>query len=300
MTHPAAVNERYMRRALELAAHGRGFVSPNPMVGAVIVGPGDRIIGEGYHRRYGGPHAEVNAVNSVSAADRPLLGRSTIYVTLEPCSHFGKTPPCALLLKEIGIGRVVVGSPDPNPLVAGRGVAMLRQAGIKVVEGMLRQECMALNEVFMSAQIRRRPFVTLKWAQSADGYMDCQRAPGESAARFSTPVTSAIVHWRRSCADAIAVGAGTVLSDNPRLDVRLIHGRSPRPVVFDRHCLLSGSDYVLSDESRSTVHLCGDENLEEQLKRLFAEHSISSLLVEGGARLLESFISQGLWDRAFV
>jgi len=152
----------YMRRALQLAANGRGHVSPNPMVGAVIVASEGRIIGEGWHRHYGGPHAEVNAVNSVAENDRKLLGESTIYVTLEPCSHYGKTPPCAKLLVDIGIGRVVVGAGDPNPLVAGRGIAMIREAGIPVAEGLLAEECCELNKTFMTAHTLHRPFVTLK------------------------------------------------------------------------------------------------------------------------------------------
>ena len=293
------VNEAYMRRALELAAHGLGFVSPNPMVGAVITARG-RIIGEGYHRRYGGPHAEVNAVASVSEADRTLLPEATIYVTLEPCSHYGKTPPCAKLLTDIGIGRVVVGAPDPNPLVAGRGVNMLRQAGIEVIEGVMANESIRLNKTFMTAQTQRRPHVTLKWAQSTDGFMDHDRSGGSGAARFSTPVTQAIVHWRRACADAIAVGAGTVISDSPRLDVRAIEGRSPRPVIFDRHRLLNSDNCPLLRATRGTIHLTDPEPIASQLQSLFADYGITSLLVEGGASLLREFIATGLWDEAWV
>ena len=288
----------FMRRALALAANGRAHVSPNPMVGAVIAGPDGRILGEGWHRRYGGPHAEVNAVNAVAEVDRHLLGESTIYVTLEPCSHYGKTPPCALLLVQTGIGRVVVAAGDPNPKVSGRGIAMLREAGIPVATGVLEKEARELNLPFMTAHMLHRPFVTLKWARSADGYMDRRREPGEQAARISTPLTSQIVHLRRSCHDAIAVGAGTVLADNPRLDVRLLAGRSPRPVVFDRHGLVPRSHSLLAD-SRGTILIDKDVPLADTLHSLYADYGITSLLVEGGASLLASFISAGLWDEAY-
>lgn len=287
---------RYMRRALALALNGRGHVSPNPMVGAVITAPDGRIIGEGWHRKYGGPHAEVNAVRSVAQADRALLGESTIYVTLEPCSHYGKTPPCALLLRECGFKRVVVACGDPNPRVAGRGIGILREAGIRVDCGCLEKEAWQLNRAFMTAQTLRRPYVILKWACSADGFMDRRRAAGESAARFSTSVTSQIVHHRRACVDAIAVGAQTAIADNPRLNVRLLEGRNPRPVIFDRHGLVDKANCAIFDDAV----IIGDEPLENALHRLFEEHGVTSLLVEGGARLLHSFIEERLWNEAFV
>lgn len=290
--------ETYMHRALQLARNGRGFVSPNPMVGAVIVDPDGRIIGEGWHRRYGGPHAEVNAVASVSDADRSRLPQSTIYVTLEPCSHYGKTPPCAKLLVDCGFRRVVVGAGDPNPKVSGRGIAMLREAGIEVVEGVLAAECRLLNKRFMTAHALHRPFVTLKWAQSADGFMDVCREPGAKAARFSTALSAVTVHRRRAVHDAIAVGAATVLADSPRLDTRLVAGASPRPVVFDRSRL--GVDRFLSQDSRKPIHITADMPLEQVLGGLYADENITSLLVEGGASLLHSFIESGLWDEAFV
>ncbi len=287
----------FMRRALQLAKAGRGHVSPNPMVGAVIVDPAGRIIGEGWHRRFGGPHAEVNAVRSVSEADRMLLGASTIYVTLEPCSHYGKTPPCAKLLVECGIGRVVIAAGDPNPKVSGRGVAMLKQAGIRVDEGLLAQEAWELNRPFMTAHSLHRPFVTLKWAQSADGYM-ARIVGGEKApVRFSTSISSQLVHVRRANHDAIAVGAGTVLADNPRLDVRLIEGRSPIPVIFDRHKLINAENCGIYSKC---IHITDGRPLEDVLGSLYAEKGISSVLVEGGASLLREFVDAGLWDEAYV
>lgn len=282
-------DELYMRRALQLAANGRGYTSPNPMVGAVVVAR-RRIIGEGWHRQFGGPHAEVNAMNSIAEADRPLVGEATIYVTLEPCSHYGKTPPCAAMLVERGVRRVVVGSGDPNPKVSGRGIAMLRQAGIEVDTGVLEKECEALNEAFMTAHRRHRPFVTLKWAQSADGYID---------GRFSRPDGRQLVHWRRAQADAIVVGAGTVLADNPSLTVRDIEGRSPRPVVLDRRGLLVGSDLPLM-RREDTIHITSGESLRSVLERLYGEFGYISVLVEGGAGVLGAFIAEGLWDRAYV
>lgn len=291
-------DRKCMRRALQLARAGLGHTSPNPMVGAVIAAPGGRILGEGWHRHFGAPHAEVNAVRSVREADLALLPQSTIYVTLEPCSHYGKTPPCAKMLCECRFRRVVIAAGDPNPKVSGRGVRMLRDAGITVDEGLMEKEARELNRVFMTSQILRRPFITLKWAQSADGFMDARRSYGEGAYRFSIPLTSQLVHWRRALHDAIAVGAGTVLADRPRLDVRLIEGQSPRPVVFDRHRLLEHSD--MSQMRADAILIDGDEQLESVLERLYADFGISSLLVEGGAGLLRSFLAAGLWDEAWV
>ena len=291
-------DRKCMRRALQLARAGLGHTSPNPMVGAVIAAPDGRIIGEGWHRHFGGPHAEVNAVRSVREADLALLPQSTIYVTLEPCSHYGKTPPCAKMLCECRFRRVVIAAGDPNPKVSGRGVRMLRDAGITVDEGLMEKEARELNRAFMPSQILRGPFVNLKWAQSADGFMDARRSYGEGAYRFSIPLTSQLVHWRRALHDAIAVGARTVLADRPRLDVRLIEGQSPRPVVFDRHCLISPA--CLSQMRSDAIVIDSDEPLAYVMHRLYADFGISSLLVEGGAGLLRSFLAAGLWDEAWV
>lgn len=279
-----------MARALQLAANGRGSTSPNPMVGAVVTDAEGRIIGEGWHRRFGGPHAEVNALASVPERLRRRLPEATVYVTLEPCSHYGKTPPCAKLLVDTGVRRVVVGCGDPNPKVAGRGIAMLRQAGIEVTEGVLEDECKALNRKFMTAHSRHYPWVTLKWAQSADGFLD---------GRFSTPATAQTVHSRRADADAIIVGAGTVLADKPLLNVRHIVGRDPRPVVLDRHNLLAGSGIPLMLRPE-TLHIADGRSLRELLEGLYSDFGYISVLVEGGAGVLNEFINSGLWDEAFV
>lgn len=276
------MDEKYMRRALELAAHGELDASPNPMVGAVIVDASGRIIGEGWHRRCGEGHAEVNAVASV--ADQEALKDSTMYVTLEPCSHYGKTPPCAELIVRTGIPRVVIGTLDPFAKVSGRGVARLREAGVEVEVGMLEKECQELNRKFMTAHRCRRPYVTLKWAQSADGFID---------GHVSTPLNSMLVHKLRATHDAILVGSGTALADNPALDTRLYAGKSPVKVVLDRRGRV-GNDLRMFSEGE-TVVMRDYSSLADAMERLY-ERGITSVLVEGGATLHRSFIEDNLWD----
>jgi len=266
------------------------------MVGAVIVHDG-RIIGEGYHRRCGEGHAEVNAIASVAEPDRHLLARSTIYVTLEPCSHYGKTPPCSRLIIDTGIPHVVVGSVDPFEKVSGRGIAMLRDAGIEVVSGMLEKECVELNRRFFTAHTLRRPFVTLKWAQSIDGFLDRERTADNPAAyRFSTRLTSLFTARLRSLNDAILTSAATVNADNPRLTVRSWAGRQPVPVIIDR-CGCVDSDALLL-KNPSTINL-SSPTIHEALSTLY-KRGITSVLVEAGPQLLGAFIDSGLWDEARV
>ena len=272
------VDERYMRRALCLAGNGLLDASPNPMVGAVLVDPSGKIIGEGWHRRCGEGHAEVNAVASV--ADTSLLRNATMYVTLEPCSHYGKTPPCASLIIEKGIPRVVIGCLDPFEKVAGRGVRMLKDAGVEVVTGCLEKECLELNEKFVTSHRRKRPLVTLKWAESADGYID---------GKISTPLTSMLTHRLRATHDAILVGSGTVLADNPRLDTRLYAGHSPLRVILDRR------GRVMDAVDGTTIIYREFSSLNDVLEDLY-KRGITSVLVEGGAELHRSFIDSGLWD----
>lgn len=304
-----------MRRCLQLASLGRGHVAPNPMVGAVVVHEG-RIIGEGYHRCYGKPHAEVNAIASV--ADESLLPQSTLYVSLEPCSHYGKTPPCAELIVAKRIPRVVVGCLDPFPAVSGRGVARLREAGVEVITGVLEAECLALNRTFMTFQTRHRPFVTLKWAQSSDGFIDRVREPGEPAARISDDVSSVWVHRLRAESDAILVGTRTAISDNPSLTTRLWPGRSPLRIVLDEHArvpadrqlftdglptlVVTGpeTDYPVLPPSVEVVHLPFGEALIPALLDELYRRRLQHLVVEGGAALLQSFIDSGQWDEARV
>lgn len=290
-----SIDSKYMRRAIELARHGSLHASPNPMVGAVIVCD-DRIIGEGYHRRCGQAHAEVNSVNSVNNADKHLLSRSTIYVTLEPCSHYGKTPPCAKLIIDTGIPRVVIGAVDPFEKVAGRGIAMLREAGVEVVTGVLDQQCREINRRFFTAHMRRRPFVTLKWAQSADGFLDARRDDSQQPFRFSNSLTSLMTARLRSHHDAILTSAATVNADNPRLNVRGWAGPQPTPVIIDRHHTTNPDSRLLSNPE--TVIL-SSPTIAEALTRLY-ERGITSVLVEAGPRLLSAFIDSGLWDDARI
>lgn len=307
-------NEKYMRRALQLAANGRGFTVPNPMVGAVIVAPDGRVIGEGWHRRCGAGHAEVNAVASVREADRPLLRQSTIYVTLEPCSHFGKTPPCARLLIDTGIPRVVVGAGDPNPKVNGRGIAMLREAGAEVITGVLADESRRLNHIFFRSQTLHRPFITLKWAQSADGFMDARRQPGEPAYSFSTPLARLATMQLRAQHEGILTTATTLLADNPRLNLRGFSGRDPRPFIIDRSgrlrdavddsCADAACRFHLLDPRRTPSQVIfsphtSDIDLSDPaapFHAMYDRYGITSVLVEAGPRYLSALIAADLWD----
>lgn len=307
------VEEKYMARCIELAKGGRGYTSPNPMVGAVVVYNG-RIIGEGFHRVCGGPHAEVNAIASVK--NESLLRESTLYVSLEPCSHYGKTPPCAELIIRKGIPRVVVGCLDPFSQVSGRGVRMLREAGIEVVTGVMEREAWELNKVFMTCQTKRRPYVILKWAQSEDGFIDCLRSDvSEPVAVLSSLDTSRLVHKLRSEVSAIMVGTRTALLDNPSLNVRCWYGKSPVRVVLDRRLIIPDNFHLYDGSVRTLVFTEKErENREnvEYIKIDFSESVITqvleqlflrkldSLLVEGGAGLLESFIKENVWDEARV
>ena len=245
-----SVDEFYMQRCLQLARCGAGSTSPNPMVGAVIVCDG-RIIGEGYHIRAGEPHAEVNAVNSVAEADRHLLSRSTMYVSLEPCSHYGKTPPCCDMIIARGIARVVIGTADPNPQVDGAGIERMRSAGIDVTVGVLEEECLRLNRAFFTSQIYKRPYVTLKWAQSADGFIDLLREGGQ-AVKISSPVSQVAVHRLRAQNVAILVGRHTALLDDPSLNIRHWAGRSPLRLVIDKNGTLP-ADLKIFDGTLPTV-----------------------------------------------
>ena len=305
-----------MRRALQLAAMGCGKVSPNPMVGAVVVANG-RIIGEGYHHRYGGPHAEVNAIASVSEADEKLLKESTIYVTLEPCSHYGKTPPCSKLIIDKQIPNIVVGCMDPFKEVSGRGIAMLRQAGREVVTGVLEKECRALNSHFMTAHTLHRPYILLKWAESADRFIDSDRTPEAPPFVLSNAVTQALVHKLRSEFDAIMVGSTTAIADNPSLTIRHWTGRNPLRIVLDRqgitanHSLKIYTDgyptLVFTNKPRWTysaaVDFSGvpsDENLLRYICSELYRRGITSLMVEGGATLINHFIDERLWDEVRI
>ncbi len=284
-----ADHEKYMRRCLQLAALGAEGAPPNPMVGAVIVADG-RIIGEGYHAKCGEAHAEVNAIRAVRPLDRPLLRRSTIYVSLEPCAHFGKTPPCADLIVKTGIPRCVIGCVDPFAKVQGRGIAILREAGVEVEVGVLEEECRALNRRFFTFHQLRRPYITLKWAESADGFIDRRREPGssETPAILSTPLTAMRVHRLRARHQGILVGHGTLLLDKPQLSLRHWPGKAP-------------GRYVLGEVSPAELPegFTAFPDIDTLLSSLH-ESGIQSLLVEGGTRTLQSFIDRGLYDEIHV
>lgn len=289
----ASFDEQMMARCIELALCGAEGAAPNPMVGALLAVDG-RIVGEGFHRQWGGPHAEVHAIRSV--ADRSLLRRSTLYVTLEPCAHFGKTPPCADLIVSEGIPRVVVGCRDPFAKVNGAGIRRMRDAGIEVTVGVLEKECRYLNRRFITFHSLRRPWVTLKWAQSADGFIDRERSGG-APQRFSSAFTQALAHRERAMHQAILVGTRTAVLDNPTLTTRHWDGPNPLRLTIDRHGVLPDNLNMMDDAA--PFHVYRDGAPEAVLADLYAR-GIQSLLVEGGARTLQSFIDSGLWDEVRV
>jgi diaminohydroxyphosphoribosylaminopyrimidine deaminase/5-amino-6-(5-phosphoribosylamino)uracil reductase len=306
-------HQTFMRRCLQLAQQGMGHVAPNPIVGSLLA-HNDKIISEGYHTHFGGPHAEVNALSNIT--DPAILAESTLYVSLEPCSHFGKTPPCANLIIEKGIKNVVVACTDPNPQVAGRGIKLLQDAGINVITGVLENEAIALNRRFVTYHSNKRPYVILKWAQTADGYIDKPRSAGQaSAAQVSSLPSHRLVHLWRSHEQAILVGKNTVVNDNPALTVRLVDGNNPIRVVIDSNASLSGSLKIF-DQTAPTlvinqkearvapeaewVMLDKEQNLLDSLMDELYRRNITSVLVEGGAETLNNFIAAGLWDEARI
>lgn len=299
------IEERFMRRALELAKKGQGSVAPNPMVGCVIVHEG-KIIGEGYHQIYGGTHAEVNAINTV--VEKQLLTQSDIYVTLEPCSHFGKTPPCADLLIEKKVKRVIICNQDPFPEVSGRGIAKLRNAGIEVLENLLSEEGSKLNKRFFTFHGKKRPYVILKWAQTQDGFVARENFDSKW---ISNNRSRQLVHKWRSEEAAILVGAKTAQYDNPTLTVRDWEGKNPVRVVIDREGKLDGNLHLF-DEEVSTICFTSVEKKSKDILEFIRlseitpltilstlyEKGIQSIIIEGGAQVLRSFIDAGLWDEA--
>jgi diaminohydroxyphosphoribosylaminopyrimidine deaminase/5-amino-6-(5-phosphoribosylamino)uracil reductase len=300
-------HSQYMRRALELAEWGRGYVSPNPMVGCVIVHE-NKIIGEGWHKEYGGPHAEVHAVNSVE--NQALLSESTVYVTLEPCAHWGKTPPCANLLVEKKVKKVIIAASDSNPLVGGKGIEIVRNGGIEVETGILEKEARWQNRRFFTQIEKQRPYVILKWAQTQDGFVARENYDSKW---ISNPQSRQLVHKWRAEEDAILVGKNTAAYDNPRLDVRDWVGKNPVRVVLDSKLELP-KELNLFDQSVPTLIFNAvknetKENLEwiqlseispETILKELHSRKIQSLIVEGGTQVLHHFFETGLWDEARV
>ncbi len=319
----SSIDKLYMSRCLELASNGMGNVAPNPMVGSVIV-YNNQIIAEGYHTEYGKDHAERAAINAVKNSS--VLKDSTLYVSLEPCSHFGKTPPCANLIIESQIKRVVVATLDPNPKVQGRGIELLKNAGIDVTVGVLEKEARELNRRFFVYHIKKRPYVILKWAQTLDGYIDAIRKPSDPIAPVwvTNDLARTLVHRWRSEEQSIMIGTNTVAKDNPRLDVRDWSGRSPIRVVLDRKLRLS-PDMNVYDGSLPTLVFVGNNSsaaskrqtfasvpnlelltidfargAEDQVLRELYERGIISVIIEGGAMLVSSFVKKNYWDESRV
>jgi len=307
----------YIAHCIEIARRGEYYVAPNPMVGAVLVRNSDgAILAEGWHEKYGEGHAEVNcfrkAEEAISHQPSAISYKDcTLFVSLEPCSHYGKTPPCAKLIIEKGVGRVVVGMLDPNPLVAGKGVQMLRDAGIEVVVGVMEKECRELNKRFLCLHEKKRPYVILKWAQTGDGFIDRKRIQNtdrftdriqtehlNGALAISTPETKKLVHKMRAENMAIMVGTNTVLLDNPRLLNTHWEGRNPIRVTIDRHGRIPADARIFSDEAETIVYR--ERTDWPYILEDLAKRNIHSILVEGGTTLLTHILETGIWDEIHV
>ncbi|WP_086478041.1 bifunctional diaminohydroxyphosphoribosylaminopyrimidine deaminase/5-amino-6-(5-phosphoribosylamino)uracil reductase RibD [Arenibacter amylolyticus] len=310
------IHEKYILRCIQLAKNGLGTTFPNPMVGSVIV-HNQKIIGEGYTSPYGGPHAEVNAINSVK--DQSLLGEATLYVSLEPCSHQGKTPPCANLIIKHKIPKVVIGVLDPHTKVAGKGVEKLKQAGCEVLIGVLEKECREHHKRFLTFHSKLRPYIILKWAQTRDGFIAPQeekRSQNPEPFWISNARSQQLVHQWRTEEQAIMAGTQTVIKDNPRLNLRHWKGIDPVRIVLDRELKIP-SDFHVLDTSVKTIVITSklpknpkkgiyyeeldfNGNLAQQVCTLLHKHQILSVIIEGGAKTLQSFIDANLWDEARI
>ncbi|MEX6625697.1 bifunctional diaminohydroxyphosphoribosylaminopyrimidine deaminase/5-amino-6-(5-phosphoribosylamino)uracil reductase RibD [Tenacibaculum salmonis] len=315
-------NEKYIKRCLQLAKNGIGTARPNPSVGAVIVYE-NTIIGEGYTSKYGESHAEVNAINSVK--DKTLLKDATIYVTLEPCSHFGKTPPCADLIVKHKIPNVVIGSVDTNSLVAGKGIERLKNAGINVTVGVLNDECKKHHKRFFTVQNKKRPYIILKWAETANGFIAPRKKDSQKPIWISNQYSQQLVHKWRSEEHAILIGTNTAIADNPSLTVRSWAGNNPVRIVLDRNNriplnatvfdkkvktlvltekITKKQDEVLSEEKNANDILYQQINFSsrvaEQICEVLQKHKIQSVIIEGGTQTLQTFIDENLWDESLV
>lgn len=302
-------DEIYIQRCIELAEKALGKTYPNPLVGSVIVHNG-RIIGEGFHIKSGEPHAEINAINSIKKEDRHLIPESTIYVSLEPCAHFGKTPPCALKIRELGFKKVVIGAMDSHDKVNGKGKKIITEAGIEVVSSVLENKCRELNKRFFNYHERKRPFIILKWAQSADGFMDKDFKPTQ----ISNSLSKQLVHQMRSEEHAILVGKNTAIHDNPSLTVREIEGRNPIRILIDFNLEVSEDCNIFNNEAETIIFNSIKNSEEKNLKFIKIEREnslgqileklyqlqIQSVIIEGGRFTLQQFIDQNLWDEVLI
>ena len=306
-------HEKYIRRCIELAKNGLGTTYPNPLVGSVIVYE-NKIIGEGWHKKAGEPHAEVNAVNSVK--DKSLLKKATIYVSLEPCSHFGKTPPCCDLIIKNKIPNVVIGTVDPNVKVAGNGIKKLMEGGINVTVGILEDECNELNKRFFTFHEKKRPYIILKWAESQDGFIAPKEKSEKKPVWITNQYSRQLVHKWRTEEQAILVGTQTVIDDNPKLNARDWHGNNPIRVVLDQNnripkdshvfdnkvktILFSRSNQTIEKENGIFEYLDFEQNIAIQIIESLYKHQIQTIIIEGGRQTLQTFIDANLWDEARI
>ncbi|MES2851904.1 MAG: bifunctional diaminohydroxyphosphoribosylaminopyrimidine deaminase/5-amino-6-(5-phosphoribosylamino)uracil reductase RibD [Bacteroidota bacterium] len=307
------IHEKYIRRCIELARNGLGTTYPNPLVGSVIVYE-DKIIGEGWHKKSGEPHAEVNAVNSVK--DKSLLKKATIYVSLEPCSHFGKTPPCCDLIIKNKIPNVVIGTVDPNVKVAGNGIKKLMEAGIQVTVGILEEECNELNKRFFTFHEKKRPYIILKWAESQDGFIAPKEKSEKKPVWITNQYSRQLVHKWRTEEQAILVGTQTAIDDNPKLNARDWYGNNPIRVVLDQnnripkdnHVFDSQVKTILFSKSKQSIekencifeYIDFEQNIATQVIQSLYKHQIQSIIIEGGRQTLQTFIDANLWDEARI
>lgn len=307
------IHEKYIKRCIELAKNGLGTTYPNPLVGSVIVYENE-IIGEGWHKKSGEAHAEVNAVNSVK--DKSLLSKSTIYVSLEPCSHFGKTPPCCDLIIGNNIPNVVIGTVDPNEKVAGKGIKKLIEAGKNVTIGILEEECNELNKRFFTFHQKQRPYIILKWAESADGFIAPKKRIEQKPVWITNPFSRQLAHKWRSEEHAILVGTKTVIDDNPTLNVRDWAGNNPIRIVLDRKNRIPQESHIFNNDSKTIVlseeknslensnliseTIDFDKNIAEEITAILHKHNIQSVIIEGGRQMLQTFIEANIWDEARV
>jgi len=288
------IHETYIKRCIQIAKNGLGSTRPNPMVGAVIVN-NNKIIGEGFTSKYGGNHAEVNAINAVK--DQSLLAESTIYVTLEPCSHFGKTPPCSDLIINYKIPNVVIGCVDDNPEVAGKGIKKLINAGVTVTVGILEEECKTHHKRFFTFHNKKRPYIILKWAQTHNGFIAPKTQNEQKPVWITNKASRQLVHKWRTEEQAILVGTNTVIKDNPNLTVRDWTGENPTRIVLDRNNLLSKEYAIFNDEAETITFK--DHSVKDICNHLHKEN-INSIIIEGGAKTLQNFINKDLWDEARI
>jgi len=297
------IHEKYMSRCIQLAKNGLGKTYPNPMVGCVIVHD-DKILAEGWHQKAGEPHAEVNAINSLKEKDASLVQKATIYVSLEPCSHFGKTPPCADLIVEKGFKKAVIGMTDPFAKVSGKGIQRLMTNGCDVILGVLEKECLELNKRFVTFHNQKRPYVILKWAESSDGFIAPKEKKEKKPVWITNRYSRQLVHRWRAEEQAILVGTKTVLSDNPSLTVRDWHGNNPKRYILGT-TEIEATNYRIRNNKAATVLL--NQNvidftlpIASQVCNFLFNNDVNSVIIEGGAKTIQSFIDEGLWDEARI